>query len=108
MLSFETMADTEIATGEKPPVYHVENSRSISKDIEKTDELTPNQSIENGVPSIVFKHADLNDADEAMKALAGHEGEYLTMTPEEGKKLLRKIDWNLMPASFLPHRMVNF
>ncbi|RDW84312.1 MFS allantoate transporter-like protein [Coleophoma cylindrospora] len=50
-----------------------------------------------GETDLVFKHADKNDADEAMKAFMGHEGESLEMTPEMEKKLLRKIDWNLMP-----------
>ncbi|QSZ32717.1 hypothetical protein DSL72_002296 [Monilinia vaccinii-corymbosi] len=45
----------------------------------------------------MFKHADPNDGDEALKAFAGHEGEVIVLTPEMEKKLLRKIDWNLMP-----------
>jgi ACS family allantoate permease-like MFS transporter len=46
----------------------------------------------------MFKHADPNDGDEALKAFAGHDGEVIVMTPEMEKKLLRKIDWNLMPV----------
>ncbi|KAK8125551.1 uncharacterized protein PG998_001310 [Apiospora kogelbergensis] len=45
----------------------------------------------------VLRHADKNDADEAYKVLVGHEGETIVITPEEEKKLLRKIDLNLMP-----------
>ena len=47
----------------------------------------------------MFKHANRNDADEAMRAFAGHEGESLEITPEMERKLLRKIDLNLMPVS---------
>ncbi|KAK8048777.1 hypothetical protein PG994_010507, partial [Apiospora phragmitis] len=45
----------------------------------------------------VLQHADKNDADEAYKVLVGHAGETVVMTPAEEKKLLRKIDRNLMP-----------
>lgn len=48
----------------------------------------------------MFKHADPNDGDEALRAFAGHDGEVIVMTPEMEKKLLRKIDWNLMPVCF--------
>jgi len=65
-----------------------------SSDPEKVNELTPVATYGNG--DVVFKHADPNDADEAMKAFADH-GESLSMTPEEEKRLLRKIDLNLMP-----------
>ena len=44
-----------------------------------------------------LKHA--NDADEAMRAFAGHEGEVLVLDEATNKRLLRKIDWNLMPVS---------
>lgn len=43
----------------------------------------------------VLRHADRNDADEALKVL--QDGEVITLTPEDEKRLLRKIDWNLMP-----------
>ncbi len=47
------------------------------------------------VGAVVLKHADSNDADEALRAFA--DGEVITLTPEEEKRLLRKIDFNLMP-----------
>jgi hypothetical protein len=49
-------------------------------------------------PSKLRRHA--NDADEAMKAFVGHEGQFVELTPEIEKKLLRKIDMNLMPVPF--------
>ncbi|KAK7922962.1 major facilitator superfamily domain-containing protein [Apiospora marii] len=64
-------------------------------DIEKTGSApAPNPDVQAGT---VLKHADKNDADEAYKVLVGHEGETVVITPEEEKKLLRKIDLNLMP-----------
>ena len=51
-----------------------------------------------------YKHADPNDGDEALKAFAGHEGETIVLAPEAERKLLRKIDLNLMPVH-LPHQV---
>jgi hypothetical protein len=45
----------------------------------------------------ILKHADQNDADEAYKVLREQHGEVIVLTAEEERKLLRKIDWNLMP-----------
>ncbi|CAG8972763.1 hypothetical protein HYALB_00006855 [Hymenoscyphus albidus] len=65
-----------------------------SGDIEKTGELSPRTTTENGDMKIL--HADPNDGDEALKAFEGHD-EPIVMTPEMEKALLRKIDLNLMP-----------
>jgi MFS transporter, ACS family, DAL5 transporter family protein len=48
------------------------------------------------------KHPDgriLNpdDADEAMKAFAGLEGQVITIDAETNRRLLRIIDWHMMP-----------
>lgn len=48
-----------------------------------------------GPPSKVLKHS--HDADEAMKAFEGHDGEVLIMDEATNKRLLRKIDFNIMP-----------
>lgn len=48
------------------------------------------------VPIKVAKHA--NDADEAMKAFAGDEGEVLVLDEATSKRLLRRIDLHLMPV----------
>lgn len=55
------------------------------------------QDRRRSVPDKVAKHA--NDADEAMKAFAGHEGEVLELDEATSKKLLRRIDFHLMPVS---------
>ncbi|KAJ9133014.1 Major facilitator superfamily transporter allantoate [Pleurostoma richardsiae] len=46
---------------------------------------------------VIMKHADKNDADEALKVLQGLNGETVEMTAEEERRLLRKIDLHLMP-----------
>jgi len=70
-----------------------------SQDPEKINELAPNTTLDDGdVDDVMFKHANVDDGDEALKAFAGHDGEIIVMTPEMEKKLLRKIDMNLMPV----------
>lgn len=71
-----------------------------SEDPEKMTELTPKATVGDGeVINEMLKHANPNDGDEALKAFQGHDGEEIVMTPEMEKKLLRKIDLNLMPVS---------
>ncbi|KAH9900158.1 MFS general substrate transporter [Xylariomycetidae sp. FL2044] len=43
------------------------------------------------------KHVEDNDPDEALKLVAAHEGESLVLSADEAKRLLRKIDRNMMP-----------
>ena len=50
----------------------------------------------SGAPEKVLQHS--NDADEAMKAFEGHEGEVLVMDEATNRRLLRKIDLNIMPV----------
>ena len=45
----------------------------------------------------ILKHS--HDADAAMKAFEGMDGQLIELTPEKNKALLRKIDWHLMPVS---------
>ena len=68
----------------------------IPLDVEK-ETISP--QVTATVPEQVLEHA--NDADEAMKAFAGHEGEMLVLDEATNKRLLRKIDLNLMPV-YLP------
>lgn len=69
-----------------------------SQDPEKVAELSPQATIHKGeVKGGRQMHVDANDGDIALRAFA--DGEIITMTAEEEKALLRKIDWNLMPVS---------
>jgi ACS family allantoate permease-like MFS transporter len=45
---------------------------------------------------MITKHA--KDADEAMKAFVGLEGEILVLDEATNKRLLRKIDLNILPV----------
>ncbi|KAK5705481.1 Allantoate permease [Elasticomyces elasticus] len=47
------------------------------------------------VPEAILKHS--HDADEAMKAFEGHAGQIIHIDEATNKRLLRRIDWNLIP-----------
>jgi ACS family allantoate permease-like MFS transporter len=54
-------------------------------------------AIRNGsLDKKILEHS--NDADEAMKAFQGAEGQVIEIDAATNKRLLRKIDWNLMPV----------
>ena len=58
------------------------------------------EAIRNGsVDERLVKHS--HDADEALKAFAGHEGQVIEIDEATNKALLRKIDWNLIPVSVM-------
>lgn len=42
--------------------------------------------------------AHSHDADEALKAFASHPGQVIHIDEATNKRLLRKIDWNLIPV----------
>lgn len=50
------------------------------------------------VPEQILKHS--KDADEALKAFASHQGEVIHIDEATNKRLLRIIDWNLMPVCY--------
>lgn len=89
------MADVEKKADEVSPV-DTEKGAASPQYVKAND---PGAKVdEKGSIDVMFKHANKNDADEAMKAFAGREGEPMEITPEMERKLLRKIDWNLMPV----------
>ena len=72
---------------EKPPSYP-DGERIIIND-------------KNGAPpSEVVKHA--NDADEAMRAFEDHDGEVLVLDEATNRRLLWKIDRNILPVREAP------
>ncbi|KAH8695994.1 putative MFS allantoate transporter [Talaromyces proteolyticus] len=74
------------ATEEKSPV-----------DVEKNS--APNKHID----SQIIKHS--HDADEALKAFQGIEGQVITVDEATNRRLLRTIDWHLMPIMCLVYGM---
>lgn len=75
---------------------------SLDPEVEKNLPQPLADAIKEGrVPEQVLKHA--NDADEAMKAFAGHEGQIIELTAEDNKRILRIIDWNLIPVCSMFH-----
>lgn len=73
------------------------DEKQLVPDMEK--EAISSETTGQVPPDKVILHAD--DADEAMKAFAGAEGEVLVLDEATNKRLLRKIDMNLMPV-FIP------
>ena len=71
---------------EKPPLY---------ADMEKTPVDEKNGALPAPLPQVV-QHA--TDADEAMKAFEGHDGELLVLDEATNRRLLRKIDLNILPV----------
>ncbi len=51
----------------------------------------------SGAAAAILKHGI--DADEALKAFMGYDVGELVLDEETNKRLLRKIDWNIMPVS---------
>ena len=47
----------------------------------------------------ILKHSI--DADDALKAFASHQGQVIHLDEETNRRLLRKIDWNIMPVSYV-------
>lgn len=78
---------------------------NVSGDPEKGADLIPgvsDDSVRAGsvVPAQILKHS--HDADAAMKAFAKYQGGLILQIDEAtNKRLLRKIDWHLMPVSAL-------
>lgn len=66
----------------------------------KDDHVASNGSPASVLPKSIgnklLKHS--HNADAAMKAFEGMEGQVIELTEEKSKALLRKIDWHLMPV----------
>lgn len=80
---------------ETPP----ETTTNHASDVEKSGVVTKGPGSEpaaNKIAQKILKHS--HDADAAMKAYEGIEGQAVELTEEANKRLLRKIDWHLMPV----------
>jgi ACS family allantoate permease-like MFS transporter len=71
---------------------------AVPLDAEKAIPATPlADAIRNGsLDKNILQHTD--DGDEALKAFMSHQGEVIELDEATNKRLLRKIDWNLMPV----------
>lgn len=69
----------------------------------------PTEDVEKD--SLPRKHADpkivehSHDADEAMKAFAGIDADAITIDEETNKRLLKIIDWHMMPLMCIVYGM---
>ncbi|KAL1311547.1 hypothetical protein AAFC00_001667 [Neodothiora populina] len=76
-------------------------------DVEKNPQTDVADAIRSGsvIDKKILEHA--TDADEAMKAFMEADGQVLELDEETNKRILRKIDWNLMPLMCVVY-MLNF
>lgn len=83
-----------------------DEKHTLSQDVERSPSDIAD-AIRNGsvINKKILEHA--GDADEAMKAFMQAEGEVIELDEETNKRLLRKIDWNLMPMMCTVY-MLNF
>ncbi|WPH00622.1 Major Facilitator Superfamily [Acrodontium crateriforme] len=73
-----------------------EKHHSLDPEVEKNLPAQLASAIRSGsVPETILKHS--HDADEAMKAFQSHAGQILEIDEATNKRLLRRIDWNLIP-----------
>lgn len=80
--------------------------QSLDPEVEKQLPEPLAKAIRAGsVPEHILKHS--HDADEAMQAFLGHEGEVLVLDEPTNKRILRRIDWNLIPIMCVVY-MLNF
>lgn len=78
-------------------------SNPTPQDIEKETATFDNASHSPPLTKIIntklLKHS--HDADAAMHAFEGMDGQVFELSEEKSKALLRKIDWHLMPVSLI-------
>jgi ACS family allantoate permease-like MFS transporter len=68
----------------------------MEKETAIIDDSAPKSGLKKTLNEKLMKHS--HDADAAMKAFEGMEGQVIELTEEKSKALLRKIDWHLMPV----------
>ena len=72
---------------------------TVDPEIEKKLPGFSNAIKEGRVPENILKHS--HDADEALKALRGHEDEIVEIDEATNKRILRRIDFNLIPLRLM-------
>ncbi|KAF2794587.1 MFS general substrate transporter [Melanomma pulvis-pyrius CBS 109.77] len=71
------------------------NPLDVEKEAVVIDDVPHSPEITKGVDTKILKHS--HDADAAMKAFEGMNGQVIELSEESNKALLRKIDLHLMP-----------
>ena len=66
------------------------------KMVDKEKDVPEQQKVIQSENPKMLKHS--NDADEAMKAYSDHEGGIIALDESTKKRLLRKIDMNILPV----------
>ncbi|KAJ5818573.1 hypothetical protein N7474_004164 [Penicillium riverlandense] len=90
-----TSSDQDAKAMEAPGHNHIELASTGAA----ADQVTPEADIETAkaiAPEEVRKYS--RDDDEAMKAMADYDGPPLVLDAETNKRLLRTIDWHMLPV----------
>lgn len=75
---------------------------SFDPDVDKSIPDPLADAIRNGsIDKKILEHS--HDADEAMKAFQESQGQVIEIDAATNKRLLRRIDWNLMPVRTLTY-----
>ncbi|KIW14853.1 hypothetical protein PV08_07638 [Exophiala spinifera] len=74
----------------------------MSRDIEKTDTREQLEDLS------ALKHVDTVHDDQALKIIAAYQGADAEWTPEEEQKLVRKIDFKLVPLMFITYGLIYY
>jgi hypothetical protein len=82
-----------------PPPSPPEAKDDVEVDVERANA----SQTEKHPDDRILKHS--HDADEAMKAFSGLEGQMITIDEATNKRLLRIIDWHLMPLMCVVYGM---
>jgi len=71
-------------------------STTTDHDAEKSGNISGAVNEEGHVSEKILQHS--HDADEALMAFQTRQGEIVELDEETNRRLLRKIDWHLMPV----------
>lgn len=74
-----------------------EKNVALDPEVEKNLPAPLADAIRSGsIDAKIIEHS--HDADEAMKAFMSHEGQVITIDEETNRRLLRIIDWHIIPV----------
>jgi ACS family allantoate permease-like MFS transporter len=85
--------------GDQVEMANATETATMPQDLEKetaTSDSPPPSGLKGKINEKLQKHS--HDADAAMKAFEGVDGQVIELTEEKSKALLRKIDRHLMPV----------
>lgn len=90
---------------ELSPHYNEKDTVNIDAGLKSSSDVADAMRTGSIIERRIVEHS--GDADEALKAFQQAEGDMIVLDEETNRRLLRKIDWNLMPMMCAVY-MLNF